>query len=37
MSVHRLLADLDLAEVPPVGDEGRDVDSWADLRDLQGR
>jgi molybdopterin-guanine dinucleotide biosynthesis protein A len=34
MSMHRLLADLDLAGLPPVGDEGRDVDTWADLRDL---
>jgi len=29
-----LLAGLDLALVPPAGDEGRDVDTWADLRDL---
>ncbi len=34
MSVRRLLAGLDLADVPPEADEGRDVDSWADLRDL---
>jgi molybdopterin-guanine dinucleotide biosynthesis protein A len=34
MAVHRLLAGLDLAEVGAVGDEGIDVDSWADLRDL---
>jgi molybdopterin-guanine dinucleotide biosynthesis protein A len=34
MAVHRLLAGLDLAEVPAVGEEGIDVDSWADLRDL---
>ncbi|GAB3200871.1 hypothetical protein GCM10027062_21510 [Nocardioides hungaricus] len=34
MAIHRLLAALDLAELPPVGDEGRDVDTWADLRDL---
>ena len=34
MALRALLADLDLALVPPVGDEGRDVDSWADLRDL---
>lgn len=34
MPFHRLLAGLDLAEVAPVGDEGRDVDTWADLRDL---
>lgn len=34
MALHRLLADLDLAEVAAVGPEGRDVDTWADLRDL---
>ncbi len=34
MALWRLLAGLDLVDVPPVGGEGRDVDSWADLRDL---
>lgn len=34
MAWWRLLGPLDLAEVAPVGDEGRDVDTWADLRDL---
>lgn len=34
MPLHRLLAGLDLALVPPDGDEARDVDTWADLRDL---
>lgn len=34
MPIHRLLAALDLVEVPPEGDEGRDVDTWADVRDL---
>lgn len=34
MPLRVLLADLDLALVPPDGDEGRDVDTWADLRDL---
>lgn len=34
MPLHRLLAPLDLAEIAPEGAEGRDVDSWADLRDL---
>jgi len=34
MALRALLADLDLALVPPLGDEGRDVDTWADLRDL---
>jgi molybdopterin-guanine dinucleotide biosynthesis protein A len=29
-----LLDRLDLADVPSVGDEHRDVDTWADLRDL---
>lgn len=36
MALHRLLAGLDLAEVPASGDEGVDVDTWGDLRDLQG-
>jgi molybdopterin-guanine dinucleotide biosynthesis protein A len=38
LPVHRLLAALDLAELPPVGGpedpEGRDVDTWADLEEL---
>lgn len=34
MSLRTLLADLDLAEVAAVGDEARDIDTWADLRDL---
>jgi molybdopterin-guanine dinucleotide biosynthesis protein A len=34
MAMRALLADLDLVLVPPVGDEGHDIDSWADLRDL---
>jgi molybdopterin-guanine dinucleotide biosynthesis protein A len=34
MALHRLLAGLDLAEVAAEGAEARDVDSWADLRDL---
>lgn len=32
LPVHRLLAGLDLAEVPADGLEGSDVDTWADLR-----
>ena len=36
MALHRLLAPLDLADVPTVGDESVDVDTWADLRDLGG-
>ena len=35
MALHRLLAPLDLADVPAVGEEAVDVDSWADLRDLR--
>jgi molybdopterin-guanine dinucleotide biosynthesis protein A len=31
-----LLAPLDLVEVAATGDEGRDVDTWSDLRDLRG-
>lgn len=34
LALWRLLAPLDLVEVPAVGDEHRDVDTWADLRDL---
>ncbi len=34
--VHRLLADLDLVDVASRGQEHRDVDTWADLRDLAG-
>ncbi|MBL0746494.1 molybdenum cofactor guanylyltransferase [Nocardioides baculatus] len=36
MALHRLLAPLDLAKVPAIGDEAVDIDSWADLRDLGG-
>jgi molybdopterin-guanine dinucleotide biosynthesis protein A len=36
MALHRLLAPLDLAEVPADGDEAVDIDSWTDLRDLDG-
>jgi molybdopterin-guanine dinucleotide biosynthesis protein A len=35
MPVGALLADLDLADVPSEGEEHRDVDTWADLRDLR--
>jgi molybdopterin-guanine dinucleotide biosynthesis protein A len=34
LPVRRLLAALRLAEVPAVGDEARDVDTWESLRDL---
>ncbi len=35
LPLHRLLAPLNLAEVPASGPEHRDVDTWADLRDLR--
>jgi len=35
LPLHRLLSALDLAEVPSSGLEHRDVDTWADLRDLR--
>lgn len=35
LPLHRLFAPLDLAEVPSAGPEHRDVDTWADLRDLR--
>lgn len=34
MALRSLLEPLDLAEVPAVGGEHRDVDTWEDLRDL---
>ena len=34
LALHRLLAPLDLVEVPAEGHEHRDVDTWADVRDL---
>jgi molybdopterin-guanine dinucleotide biosynthesis protein A len=34
LALHRLLEPLDLAEVPAEGREHRDVDTWADVRDL---
>jgi len=36
MALHRLLAPLSLAEVRADGDEAIDIDSWTDLRDLDG-
>jgi molybdopterin-guanine dinucleotide biosynthesis protein A len=36
LPVRRLLGGLRMAAVTPVGDEARDVDTWADLRDLGG-
>lgn len=37
LPLHRLLAPLNLATVPPDDDEATDVDTWADLRDLRDR
>jgi molybdopterin-guanine dinucleotide biosynthesis protein A len=34
LPVRRLLGGLRMVAVAPVGDEARDVDTWADLRDL---
>src|SRR4051794_27327421 len=34
LALRRLLAPLDLVEVPAEGREHRDVDTWADVRDL---
>lgn len=34
LPVRDLLAPLNLADVPSVGEEARDVDTWQDLRDL---
>lgn len=36
LPIHKLLADLDLADVPAENEEAHDVDGWADLRDLAG-
>jgi molybdopterin-guanine dinucleotide biosynthesis protein A len=36
MSMRALLGRLDLTEVRAVGDEHRDIDTWRDLRDIQG-
>jgi CTP:molybdopterin cytidylyltransferase MocA len=36
LAMRRLIGHLRLAEVPVVGDEARDVDTWSDLRDLRG-
>jgi hypothetical protein len=34
LALHALLSGLDLVAVASVGEEHRDVDTWADLRDL---
>lgn len=36
LALRRLLATLTVLGVPAVADETRDVDTWADLRDLRG-
>ena len=36
LPAHVLVAGMRLAEVPAVGEEARDVDTWADLADLAG-
>ncbi len=36
LPLRKLLAPLVLNAVPALGDEGRDVDTWTDLRDLRG-
>jgi hypothetical protein len=35
--MRHLVSDLSLAEVPAVGDEGRDLDTWEDLVALRER
>jgi len=35
LAMRQLLAPLDLAQVAAMGEEARDVDTWADLRDLR--
>ncbi|CUR55645.1 Molybdopterin-guanine dinucleotide biosynthesis protein [metagenome] len=35
LPMRSLLAPLELVAVEPVGEEGRDVDDWSDLRDLR--
>ncbi len=37
LPVHRLVGGLALADVVPVGDETRDVDTWADVEALRAR
>ncbi|MEJ7834435.1 MAG: NTP transferase domain-containing protein [Nocardioides sp.] len=36
LAMHRLLEKLDLVDVAALSDEHRDIDTWADLRDLAG-
>lgn len=36
LSMRKLVGGLRLAEVPAIGDEARDIDTWSDLRDLGG-
>ncbi|HWM74795.1 MAG TPA: NTP transferase domain-containing protein [Nocardioides sp.] len=35
LPLHRLIEPMDMVEVPSTGPEHRDVDTWADLRDLR--
>ena len=35
LSIHALIEPLDVVDVPAVGREARDVDSWSDLRDIR--
>jgi hypothetical protein len=37
LPLNKLLQRLDLVEVATAGDEHRDVDTWADLRDVRSR
>jgi molybdopterin-guanine dinucleotide biosynthesis protein A len=37
LAMHRLVGSLRLVEVPVVGDEARDVDTWQDLQRLRDR
>lgn len=34
MAMRALLEPLDLVQVPSIGDEARDIDTWSDLRDI---
>jgi len=36
LPIRTLTSSLDIAEVPAVGEEARDIDGWGDLRDLAG-
>jgi hypothetical protein len=36
LPLRKLLASLELVTIDAIDDEARDVDTWADLRDLKG-